>query len=163
MPKPVYDITFNIELDHFVDLSALTTIEPYCARMYLSDNNVVKQLRSQLEFESYYYSNLRWQYTDEYWENNKQFFFLNDFDKRIKHTHEVQGDTIISFKYSDLVKDFTNNRNILVNIQDLIHTTDVGEYEYSIFNFEIFQKNNLQKEKSTFDYKKVLTGNFKFN
>ena len=65
--------------------------------------------------------------------------------------------------YSDLVKDFNNNRSILINIQDLIHTTDIGKYEYGVFNFEIFQKNDLQEKKSTFDYKKVLTGDFKFN
>ena len=132
------------------------------ANVYISDNNVVKQLRSQLEFESYYYSNLRWQYTDEYWEDNKQFFFLNDFNERIRHK-EPKGDNIVSFKYSDLIKDFENNRNILVNIQDLIHTTDIGDYEYGIFNFSINEKNNLQNQKSTFDYKKVLTGDFKFN
>ena len=40
-------------------------------------------------------------------------------------------------EYSELVKDFENNRNILVNIQDLIHTTDIGDYEYGIFNFSI--------------------------
>jgi len=166
MPKPVYDISFYIELDHFADLSALTAIEPYCTKMYISDNNVVKQLRSQLDFESYYYSNLRWQYTDDYWEDNKQFFFLNDFKERIQYTkvkHNVIGDSIVSFKYSELVKDFSNNRNILVNIQDLIHTTDVGEYEYGIFNFDIKEKNNLQNQKSTFDYRKVLTGDFKFD
>ena len=163
MPKPVYDITFNIELDRFANMEALRAIEPYCATMYLNDWNVVKQLRSRLEFESYYYSNLRWQYTDEYWENNKQFFFLNDFNERIKYTHEVQGDTIISFKFSDLIKDFNNNQNILSNIQDLIHQTDIGKYEYGIFEFEIFKKNDLQKTKAKFDYKKVLTGDFKFN
>ena len=163
MPKPVYDITFNIELARFANMEALRAIEPYCATMYLNDWNVVKQLRSRLEFESYYYSNLRWQYTDEYWENNKQFFFLNDFNERIKYTHEVQGDTIISFKFSDLIKDFNNNQNILSNIQDLIHQTDIGKYEYGIFEFEIFKKNDLQKTKAKFDYKKVLTGDFKFN
>ena len=163
MPKPVYDVTFDIELDYFADLNILKAIEPYCTTMYLNDINVVKQLKTQLEFESYYYSNLRWQYTDEYWENNKQFFFLNDFNERIKYTSEVQGDTIVSFKYSDLVRDFQNNKNILTNIQDLVHTTDLGNYEYGIFTFYVNKKNNLQKEKSTFDYKKVITGNFKFN
>lgn len=162
MPKPVYNITFNIELDRFVDLNVLKIIEPYCTTMYLNDFNVVKQLKSQLEFESYYYSNLRWKYTDEYWENNKQFFFLNNFDERIKYKHQVQGDSIVSFKYSDLIKNINNNVNILINIQDLIHTTDIGEYEYGIFNFEIFQKNNLQNQKSKFNYKKVLKGNFQF-
>ena len=145
-----------------VDLNVLKAIEPYCTKMSLSDLSIVQQLRSQLEFESYYYSNLRWQYTDEYWEDNKQFFFLNDFNERIRHK-EPKGDNIVSFKYSDLIKDFENNRNVLVNIQDLIHTTDIGDYEYEIFTFYVNEKNNLQKEKSTFDYKKVLTGDFKFN
>ena len=45
----------------------------------------------------------------------------------------------------------------------IIHTTDVGEYEYGIFNFDIKEKNDLQNTKSTFDYKKVLTGDFKFS
>ena len=112
-------------------------------------------------YESYYYSNFRWQYTDEYWKDNKQFFFLNDFNERINYKGS-KGDNIVSFKYSEFVKDFNNNRNLLINIQDLIHTTDVGDYEHGIFTFNIREKNNLQKEKSTFDYKKILTGDFKF-
>ena len=163
VPKPVYDITFNIELDHFADINVLNFIEPYCTRMYVSDINVVKQLRSQLEFESYYYSNLRWQYTDSYWENNKQYFFLNDFKKRIlPNKQNIIGDSIVSFKYSDLIKNFQNNKNILINIQDLIHTTDIGDYEFDIFNFKIIEKNNLQELKSKFDYKEVLKGDFQF-
>ena len=62
----------------------------------------------------------------------------------------------------DLKKNPQEGFKILTSIQDLIDDTNIGKYEHGFFKFHIREKNNLQKEKTKFDYKKILTGDFKF-
>lgn len=148
-PKPVYDISYNIELDHFADINILKFIEPHCSRMYLSDKDVTQQLRSQLEFDSYYYSNLRWNYTREHWNEVKFLFNETDFSKRICYKSDtVQGNTVISVKFSELVKliNQSDTQFIIQNIHEIIHDNEVGLYELAPFKIHIHEKNDISKK-----------------
>jgi GT2 family glycosyltransferase len=142
-PKPVYDITFNIKLDQYIDFNLLKKIEPYCSRMYISDKNIVEQLIHQLEFESQYYSNIRWNYTDEYWEEVKYLFNLTNFKNRILFNHNIIGDTIIEIKYSDLKQYWNDAQNFIENIQNIIDQTEVGLYDGGFCKIYIHSKNNI--------------------
>ena len=147
-PKPVYDITFDIELDTFVDLNLLKAIEPYCKHMYLSNSAVAYQLASQLEFEAHYYSNLRWNYPTNYWYGVQQLFNPTDFHKRIKNASNNAtkvGDVIISCKYSDLVEQFNNPeiRSLFENCHQVVHHNEVGVFSCGPVAIEIKAKNNL--------------------
>ena len=149
--KPVYDITFNIELDIFVDLNFLKGIEPYCKQMYLSDPTVAYQLASQLEFEAHYYSNLRWNYPTSYWYNVAALFNPTDFHKKIQSTNKIseykKGDVIVSCKYSDLVEQFnTPNpeiRALFENAHEVVHHNEVGMFTCGPVTIDIKEKNNL--------------------
>lgn len=150
-PKPVYNITFSIELDTFVDLNLLKAIEPHCKQMYLSDPTVAYQLASQLEFEAHYYSNLRWKYPTSYWYNVAALFNPTDFHKKIQSTNKIsdymKGDTIISCKYSDLVEQFNNPnpeiRALFENAHEVIHHNEVGMFTCGPVTIDIKEKNNL--------------------
>ncbi len=143
-PNPTYDITFNIELDQYVDFNLLKAIEPYCSRMFLSDENVVNQLVNQLEFEAHYYSNLRWNYTNKHWEKVKYLFNPTDFNTRIRFAdNNVFGDTIINIKYSDIINNWSEIQNLIENIHHIVNNTDLGTYNSGFCIININQKNNI--------------------
>ena len=147
-PKPVYNITFDIQLDTFADLNFLKGIEPYCKQMYLSDPTVAYQLASQLEFEAHYYSNLRWKYPTNYWYGVQALFNPTDFHKKIKSTSKDKlGDVIISCKYSDLVEQFSNPnpeiRALFENAHEVVYHNEVGMFACGPVTVDIKEKNNL--------------------
>jgi hypothetical protein len=141
-PKPVYDITFNIELDQFADFNLLKAIEPYCTRMYLSNENVAKQLASQLEFEAHYYSNLRWNYSDEHWNKVKHLFNPTNFYERISYSADKIGDVVIDMEYSKLVAHWNDMRGLVENIQQLVHDNEEGSYDTGFCVIHIKRKIN---------------------
>ena len=147
-PKPVYDITFDIVLDQYVDFNLLKAVEPYCTRMYLSDANVTQQLISQLEFEAHYYSNLRWQYPDEYWKKVKHLFNPTDFSKRINCTDTKVGDVIVEFKYSNMVGSWKAVWSFVENIHQIVDSTEVGSYDAGFCILHVNSKNNLMHSMS---------------
>jgi len=162
-PKAVYDVTFVIELDRFVNLELLKALEPYCKRMYLSDELVAHTLRTNLMFEAAYYSNLRWNYPTSYWNKVKHLFNPTDWFERIQTTtstiqldriagiaidtqNAIKGDVIVSCKYSDILKhDFTEIRNMFENINDIIHNSDEGAFEGGPFIIQIKHKNDISQ------------------
>jgi hypothetical protein len=150
-PKPVYDITFNIELDQYVDFNLLKHLEPYCKTLYLSDANVAKHLRDQVEFEAHYYNNLRWNFTPEHWDKVKYLFNPTDFAERIRSEEEASGDVVVSFKYSELKQSLDANlQNVISNLNSIVHDTEVGTFMYGPLTIDIRQKVNLADT-----YKKV--------
>ena len=150
-PKPVYDITFNIDVDQFVDMNTLKWLEPYCKRMYLTDSAVSYQLASQLEFESSYYSNLRWSYPTNYWHAVKHLFNPTDFHSKIKSLDEstAMGDITISFKYSELVKS-KDTQQFIENVHEIVSSSEEGDFEWGPFAIQIKSKQNLMES-----YKRV--------
>lgn len=142
-PKPVYDITFDIKLDQYANFDLLKAIEPYCTRMYVSNEKVAKQLVSQLEFEAHYYSNLRWNYSDEHWERVKYLFNPTDFNKRIRYSETKIGDVIIEMKHSDLIEQWNDVRGFVENIHQIIDSNEEGSYEGDFCVMHINKKNNL--------------------
>jgi hypothetical protein len=108
---------------------------------------VANQLILQIEFESYYYSNLKWGYDLSYWNQVKHLFNPINFCEKISTDSHIDNDVIISFKYSDFKISFANNENNIKNIIENIHTvvdqTEPGIFEYTPFIINIKQKNNL--------------------
>lgn len=144
--KPVYDVAFYIELDTIVDFNLLKFIEPNSKALYLSDPIIAKQLSSQLEFESYYYNNLRCGYPNEYWVKTQHLYDSEDFNKRITtpNEHFESHDILIKLKYSNLINYWSDEiGNLINNIQSIIHETEIGEFEYGPLHINIKRKNNL--------------------
>jgi GT2 family glycosyltransferase len=141
--RPLYDVTLNINLNQYIDFNALKAIEPYCTRLNLSDANVANELSNQLEFEAHYYSNLRWNYTFEYWNSVKHLFNPTDFSKRITSLDTPTGDVIVNMEYSSLIEHWASAVSFLENIHQLIDSTEVGVYGGEFFTIEINNKRNL--------------------
>jgi GT2 family glycosyltransferase len=151
-PKPIYNISFNVEIDRNVDFNILKYIEPFCKKLYLSDSNIVDQLINQTEFESNYYANLRWKYSNEHWNSVKHLFNPINFKDRIQTPpNNINEDIIVSFKYSELTNQFTDDiKYIIENIHELIDQNEIGKFSYGPLTIDIKAKNNLMN-----DYKKV--------
>lgn len=147
-PKPVYDIAFDIEMDHFADFQLLKAIEPYCSKMYISNEQVAQQLASQVEFEAHYFSNLRWNYSHEHWENVKYLFNPTNFSERIVCSSNTQdNDVVVSFKFSSLIKNWSQDtQSLFQHIQDVVNDNELGTYEAGPFKIEIKAKNNKMGE-----------------
>jgi GT2 family glycosyltransferase len=144
-PKPVYDVTFKIEMDHYADFNLLKIIEPYCTQMVLSDSKVAHQLASQLEFEAHYFSNLRWNYTQDHWNKVQYLFNPTDFYKRINSNQEEVGDIIVSFKFSQLISNWNipDTPGLFQNIHEAVNQSEIGVYEAGPFIIDIRAKNDL--------------------
>jgi GT2 family glycosyltransferase len=146
-PKPFYNISFDIDIDRYVDLNVLKWIEPFCSRLYVSDESIAYQLASQIKFESYYYSNLRWNYTTKHWFGVESLFNPTDFHTKIK-TLEPNitpiEDIIISFKYSEFLKGFNDElKSVIENINEVVDQNEIGKFQYGPLIIDIKRKTNL--------------------
>lgn len=148
IPKPVYDVAFEIEIDQFVDFNLLKAIEPFCTRLYLSDKTVADQLLAQLEFEASYYSNLRWGWPTEHWESVKHLHDHKPMHDRILN-ESVTGDIVVSCKYSDLLTGFTDLHSVFENIHEIVSANEVGKFKFGPLTVDIKRKNDV-----SWNYKK---------
>jgi len=146
-PNPVYDIVFDVDIDRFVDMSLLKFLEPYCKRLVLSDRSVAEHLANQLQFESYYYSNLRLKYTTDHWFNKQHLFNPTDFHKKITPHNDIKADIVVRFKYSELIQQWSDDtKQVIEKIQYLVDNTEIGTYMFGPFSIEIKNKRDLSKD-----------------
>jgi GT2 family glycosyltransferase len=140
----VYEIGCFIEMDSFVDLNFVLSIEPYVSRLYFNDKSVVDYLIHTLEFNSNYYSNLRWKYSKDYWDSVSHKFNPTDFKNKILFSDgtDIKDDIVMYCKHSNLVKSFDSYSKVFFNIQEMIHDANIGVYEYEGIRFQINEKNN---------------------
>jgi hypothetical protein len=152
--QPVYDITFQIELDRHVDINLIKFLEPYCKQLILSDKAVVEKLIADINFESSYYNNLRWGYPYEYWLQNQHLFNPTNQSDRITYldfNKTPQGNILIKIKYSELVDQWSDDiKNIIENIHKIIEINDIGDFEFGPLKISIREKNNLMN-----NYKRI--------
>lgn len=143
--QPVFDVTFDVNLDRVVDLQLLKFIEPYGKRLYVNNSAIADQLISQLTFESDYYNNLRWGHTHEYWKTVQHLHNPTDFKKRVLRSgEEREGDIIITCKYSEFADQWSDDvRYFVENLHRIIEENEVGEFAYGPFHINIKQKVNL--------------------
>ena len=147
-PRPMYNIAFSVEVDRYVDFNFLKYIEPYCSKLYLTDGAVVKQLVDQLEFDTHYYNNLRWNYPFEYWQKYKHLFNAPDFSTRVIFGKANAEDVIISFKYSELVSNFTAEvRSVLENANQIVDQNDPGTFSFGPLTITIKAKGDINQDK----------------
>lgn len=144
-PKPVYDIHFNVNVDRFVDFGLLKFLEPYCKSMTLTDSTVAEQLANQLQFESYYYSNLRLKYTTDHWLNRCHLFNPTNFKEKITSDYK-DADVVVSFKYSELIQNWNEEMKYLIeNIHSVVGANEVGTFAFGPFLIKINNKKDVSE------------------
>lgn len=156
-----YEVSLYMDLDEYCDINVLLNIEPYFSKIYLNNSEIVDYLISTLRFTDSYTSNLRRGYTPEYWKSVTDNFNVFDFSSKILFINDIRdidNKISISCKYSDFNKSFKDSINIIQSIQDTIHQTEIGKYEYGIFDLTIDNKINSidNKKRVPVDLQKVI-------
>jgi hypothetical protein len=170
----MYNISIGIDLDQYSDINVLMNIEPYFSKIYLNNSNIQKYLISTLDFTYSYVSNLRWNYTEEYWNAVKSRFKPLDFNTKIEYTPNIKtlsndynksssNDVLVLVQYSDISKNINDSLNIIQSLQDIVHQNDLGLYEYGHFIININKKyNNVYDKIKAHIIDDSTTDSFKF-
>lgn len=142
-PRPVYDITFFLNVDGIVNFDLLKFLEVYCTRFIITDESVANHLRERVEFDTNYYSNFRWKYSKSHWDSVKHLFNPTDWNQRIQYAPEININrgTVVNFTYSVLNNlDDRNTRSMFENIHALVEQNNIGKYEFNGVTINIFDK-----------------------
>jgi len=163
--KPIYDIGIYLNIDQFVDFNILQWIEMYCKVLYVNNENVANELNRRILFNSEYYSNLRWEYSTEYWNSVKNLFNHDGLEKHIAYAGEFtdKHDVNININYSELIDNFDNKRQQFIeNINGFIHASTIGQKNVNPFHINILAKNDLSQEYIRVKNMELLLDNNKF-
>jgi len=154
--KPRYDLTLVLDMDTGAELHVIKQIEPYFSRVVINDLEVVKELERQLEHESHYYANKRWNYSHEHWNQVKHTFRPVDFNTRIVYEpdlNSVKGDVVVRTGMLDLIKmgqdresyDFIMNSGTILS--ELLEggRVQVGTYEVGVFKVRVLNLKDVNE------------------
>jgi GT2 family glycosyltransferase len=147
--KPIFDLGIYIDIDQFVDFGLLQFLETYCKVLYLNNSLIANELKRRVVFDTEYYANLRWNYSDEHWKSVRHLFNMTELDNHIEYLSDKisQHDIIITTKYSDLAYGFGKERAAFIqNIYDWIDKHNPGLYNVDVFQIEIKNKTNLAQQ-----------------
>lgn len=137
-----YNITANINVD-IPNMGLLRQIEQFFSKTYINDSDVYKTYTQQNEHSL---ANHLLNFTLEDWEKYGYMYNQDNIKDRIvlSPLSKIE-DVIISFNLSSINVD--NFNSFIVNLQEIIHYTDEGEYEFEGFNIKIINKENIIREK----------------
>jgi GT2 family glycosyltransferase len=147
-PRPVYDVTFFIQVDAVVNFEVLKFIEPFCTRLIITDESIANHLRQRVEFDARYYSNYRWKYTEAHWNSVNYLFNPTNWESRIQYqpTLSTTSGTMVKCNYSAMnnLSD-PETRQIFENIHSIVAGHDVGEYKFNDITIHIFDKIDIKE------------------
>lgn len=174
--RPKYKNHLFIDINHAPNLDLLSSIEPYFDTIYLNEKPVRDALAYLVDYDSHYYANKRWKYTQKDWDKLKDTFMggkvssklIYADNKDIDLLNNTSKDIFIKTDMYSLIKhreskdnhDFITNNNAIF---DNLLTTSKGKYKgnYKIGSFDItinklvdFNTNHLTNEQYVIDYSK---------
>lgn len=166
--QPKYNTSLIIDVNAVPHLELLTQIEPYFDKIILNDKHLLKQLSNRIDFNYYYYSNKRWSYDNDKWEELKHRFMESDIlkDKFIySPDYDSQDDVIIESDMVSLLENFNKPETqqfiqqqhlILNNLLTKSPNEYKGSYEIEGFkinvnNLEDVNQNHLDNTQYLFD------------
>ena len=151
--KPKYNTSLIIDVNTVPHLELLIQIEPYFDKIILNDKHILKQLINRVDFNYYYYSNKRWNYDNDKWEDLKHRFKESDILKNkfiFTEDYNNEDDVIIKSDMVSLLKHFSkpNSFDFLKQQHLVYHNLSIkspesyqGEYQIEVFKVLI---NNLK-------------------
>jgi GT2 family glycosyltransferase len=169
--RPKYDVTLFIDINTAPNLGLLASIEPYFNKIIINEEAVKDALIDLANFDSYYYANKRWGYTQEHWNSIRSKFMGPYFKDRIlfnKNPKQSDFDVFVTTDMYSLIKnhkdkanqDFVTNSNIILG---QLLNNEVYRGKYTIGGFEIYvnklndiNKNHLDNKQYLFDTSEFL-------
>ena len=162
--RPKYDVTLFIDINTAPNLGLLASIEPYFNKIIINEEAVKDALIDLANFDSYYYANKRWGYTQEHWNSIRSKFMGPYFKDRIlfnKNPKQSDFDVFVTTDMYSLIKnhkdkanqDFVTNSNIILG---QLLNNEVYKGKYTIGGFEIYVNNLNDINKNHLDNKQYL-------
>jgi len=162
--RPKYDVTLFIDINTAPNLGLLASIEPYFSKVIVNEEAVKDALIDLANFNSYYYANKRWGYTQEHWNSIRSKFMGPYFKDRIlfnKNPKQSDFDVFVTTDIYSLIKnhknkenqDFVTNSNIILG---QLLNNEVYKGKYIIGGFEIYVNKLNDINKSHLDNKQYL-------
>ena len=136
--------TLFIDINTAPNLGLLSSIEPYFNKIIINEEAVKDALIDLANFDSYYYANKRWGYTQEHWNSIRSKFMGPYFKDRIlfnKNPKQSDFDVFVTTDMYSLIKnhkdkanqDFVTNSNIILG---QLLNNEVYKGKYTIGGFE---------------------------
>ena len=168
--RPKYDVTLFIDINKAPNLGLLASIEPYFSKVIINEEAVKDALIDLANFDSYYYANKRWGYTQEHWNSIRSKFMGPYFKDRIlfnKNPKQSDFDVFVTTDMYSLIKnhkdkenqDFVTNSNIILG---QLLNNEVYKGKYTIGGFEIYVNKLNDINKSHLDNKQYLFNTSEF-
>ena len=168
--RPKYDVTLFIDINTAPNLGLLASIEPYFSKVIINEEAVKDALIDLANFDSYYYANKRWGYTQEHWNSIRSKFMGPYFKDRIlfnKNPKQSDFDVFVTTDMYSLIKnhkdkenqDFVTNSNIILG---QLLNNEVYKGKYTIGGFEIYVNKLNDINKSHLDNKQYLFNTSEF-
>tara|TARA_R110000823_G_scaffold306409_1_gene428802 strand:- start:141 stop:1466 length:1326 start_codon:yes stop_codon:yes gene_type:complete len=167
--RPKYLINLFVDINTAPNLELLSTIEPYFNKIIINDEAVKDTLTNLSDFDSYYYANKRWGYTQEHWKEIRSKFMGPYFKDRItfSSTPPTDSDVIVKTDMYSLIKGYqeksnqdfiTNSNAILDNLKkstpnNYNGTYEIGGFKIKINNLVDLNLNHLDNKQYLFDTK----------
>jgi glycosyltransferase involved in cell wall biosynthesis len=140
-PTPYYyNVQANIKIDT-PNFNALAAVEMFFSTVAVSHIDAYNYL---IGMEEHRYANQLLSITKEQWEEYRYLYNTEVLQNRTTLGQE-QGDVLVSFNLSSVTQNTFDN--ILTKLQHIVHTTDVGDYEFEGFTISINKKENIVKNK----------------
>lgn len=171
--KPKYKTHLFIDINSSPNLNLLTEIEPYFDNIFLNEEQVKDTLITLIDYNSHYYTNQRWKYTQQDWKKLRSTFMGKDAEDKIKTFSSNIDDNLNIIIKTDMYslskginkqenKDFITNSNIIfdnllnTNPDNYKGTYKIGNFTITINNLEDSNKKHLSNTQYLFDTSKYL-------
>lgn len=171
--QPKYSSTLVLDINCVPPIEFILQIEPFFNKIVINDSHLVKQLHSRIDFNYYYYSNKRWNYDNDKWEELKHRFMESHLikDRFIsEENYDFKDDIIIKTDMATLLKNgnkqevrnFIENSNIIFkNLLTNSPSNYKGKYKIECFDIQVnelndINQNHLDSKQYLFDTSKYL-------
>lgn len=166
--KPKYKSHLSVDINAAPDLNLLSSIEPYFDTITLNDEQVKNTLVSLIDYNSHYFTNQRWKYTQKDWEKLRSTFMGKDAEEKIRFSNSINSekneDIFIESDMYSLIKGIKlkSNEDFIINSNTIFHdlkltnpnnykgTYEIGNFKININNLEDYNKKHLNNKQYLF-------------
>lgn len=166
--KPKYKSNLFININSAPNLGLLTGIEPYFDTIFIDEEPVKDALINLINYDSHYYTNKRWKYTQTDWDMLRSTFMGKDAEDKIKNFNSYIDDKLDIIIETDMYSlskgmnkqensDFITNSNAIFdnllnsNPNNYKGTYKIGDFKITINNLTDYNLKHLNNNQYLFD------------
>lgn len=173
--KSKYKSTLFLNIDASPRLDIIEAIEPYFDKIIINQKQIRDQLANSVKFNSHFYANKRWKYTQGDWDKLKHTFMGFDLDEKFIYsdsppTDLSNEDVFVETSMYSLLNPTTSKStaqaiiNLNTSLTELINQDpqnykgqyDMGDLKITINNLADVNLNHLNPTQYLFDHNQFI-------